>query len=274
MSTLDLYAEPQVVTSLDDCIFYHTMEIPGYGLVRGQWDLRANIHKYLGGVELENKRVLEIGTASGFVCTHMEKHGAEVVAFDLSEDEDADVVPFARHDVTRLSAQHREFMKKIRNGFWLNHAAHRSMSKVVYGTAYRLPHALGPVDVCIFGAVLRHLRDPLLALQRAAQLTRETLIVTESMNRRLGLLVDYVRRRISPGAMIFLPRVELDGPTTTWWALSPTVIARCIKVLGFEDVTVKYHYQHRENVGRTLFWTVIGRRTQAFTHGSTLVLPS
>jgi SAM-dependent methyltransferase len=268
MSTLGLYAEPKVVTSPDDCIFYHTMEIPGYGLMTGQWDLRANIHEYLGGVALGNKRVLEIGTASGYVCTHMEQQGADVVAFDLAEEEDADVVPFARHDVARHAAHHREFMKKIRNGFWLNHAAQHSRSKVVYGNAYRIPDSLGAVDVCVFGAVLRHLRDPLLALQSAMRLTRETVIVTESMNRRLGLLVDHLRMRIAPGAMIFLPRIELDGPTTTWWALSPTVIARCIKVLGFEDVVIKYHHQHREGVGRTRFWTVIGRRTAPFTHDS------
>jgi SAM-dependent methyltransferase len=268
MSALGLYAEPKIVTSLDDCIFYHTMEIPGHGLMQGQWDLRANVHQYLGGVELRDKRVLEIGTASGYVCMHMEQQGADVIAFDLAEDQDADVVPFARHDVALHAAQHREFVRKIRNGFWLNHAAHRSSAKAVYGNAYRLPDSLGAVDVAVFGAVLRHLRDPFLALQSAARLTRETVIVTESMNRRLGLLVDYVRRRIAPGAMIFLPRVELDGPVTTWWALSPTVIARCIKVLGFEDVSIKYHYQHREGVGRTLFWTVIARRTTPFTPGS------
>ncbi|MBV9971725.1 MAG: hypothetical protein JO135_00155, partial [Candidatus Eremiobacteraeota bacterium] len=34
------YAEPRTVTNLSDCYFYHTMEIPGYGLVEGQWDLR------------------------------------------------------------------------------------------------------------------------------------------------------------------------------------------------------------------------------------------
>ena len=63
-----IYASPRVVTRLEDCFFYHSIEIPGYGLVEGPWDLRASIGDYLGGVDLCGKRVLELGTASGFVC--------------------------------------------------------------------------------------------------------------------------------------------------------------------------------------------------------------
>jgi 2-polyprenyl-3-methyl-5-hydroxy-6-metoxy-1,4-benzoquinol methylase len=81
-----LYASPRVVTRLEDCFFYHTIEIPGYGIVEGPWDLRAGLGDYLGNVDLRGKRVLELGTASGFVCFHMERQGADVVAYDLSPD--------------------------------------------------------------------------------------------------------------------------------------------------------------------------------------------
>jgi hypothetical protein len=59
-----IYASPRVVTRLEDCFFYHSIEIPGYGLVEGPWDLRASIGDYLGGVDLCGKRVLELGTAT------------------------------------------------------------------------------------------------------------------------------------------------------------------------------------------------------------------
>lgn len=38
------------------------------------------------------------GTASGFPCFEMERHGAEVVAFDLSAEHPLDMVPFAGGD--------------------------------------------------------------------------------------------------------------------------------------------------------------------------------
>ena len=52
------YAEPREVTSLDECYFYHSMEIPGYGFVRGPWDHREGVDAYLGNVDLQGKRVL------------------------------------------------------------------------------------------------------------------------------------------------------------------------------------------------------------------------
>src|SRR6478736_6007586 len=88
-----VYAPSRRVTQLEDCFFYHTMDVPGYGTIPGPWDLRGHVDAYLGGVDLRGKRVLELGTASGFVCMEMEKRGAEVVAFDLSEDYDQDLVP-------------------------------------------------------------------------------------------------------------------------------------------------------------------------------------
>ena len=90
-----VYAEPRVVTELEECYFYHSMEIPGYGLVEGPWDLRGGVDDYLGGVDLNGKRVLEVGTASGFLCYTMEGRGADVVAYDLS-DEQSGTAPSSR----------------------------------------------------------------------------------------------------------------------------------------------------------------------------------
>ena len=89
--------KPRIVTDLDDCDFYHTMDIPGYGLVHGEWDLRNGIREYFGDADVSGKRVLEIGTASGFGCFYLESQGAEVVAQDLSSSLTWDIVPFARN---------------------------------------------------------------------------------------------------------------------------------------------------------------------------------
>src|SRR5947209_7407317 len=94
-----VFAPAREVTDLGQCVFYHTMEIPGYGLVNGAWDLRGSVGAYLGGVDLHGRRVLEMGTASGFLCFEMEKRGAEVVAYDLSEKQDWDLVPFAGREM-------------------------------------------------------------------------------------------------------------------------------------------------------------------------------
>lgn len=99
MSSGTIWAEPKPVANIDDCYFYHTMDIPGHGTVAGEWDLRGREAAYLGNVDLKGKRVLEVGTASGHLCFAMERMGADVVGYDLSEKQDWDVVPYHALDL-------------------------------------------------------------------------------------------------------------------------------------------------------------------------------
>ena len=80
----EIFATPLKVEDPADGGFYHTMEIPGHGLVTGQWDLRDGVDDYLGKVAFAGQRVLEIGPASGFLTFEMEKRGAEVVSVEVT----------------------------------------------------------------------------------------------------------------------------------------------------------------------------------------------
>lgn len=178
-----LYASPRIVTSLTDCWFYHTIDLPGYGCIEGQWDLRAGIDAYLGSVPLRGKRALDLGTASGFVCFHMERQGAEVVAFDLSEEyaHQRNIVPFAGRDWRADIANSEPFIRQLNNSYWLSHHALNSSARVAYGSIYAVPKAIGMVDLALFGCILLHLRDPFLALANTAHLVRETIIVADAI---------------------------------------------------------------------------------------------
>src|SRR5215831_7108370 len=90
----NLFVQPRNGIRLEECDFYHTVEIPGHGVVHGQWDLREHLDEYLGGYAFAGKRVLEIGPASGFLTFEMERRGAEVVALEVPDDPGWDFVPF------------------------------------------------------------------------------------------------------------------------------------------------------------------------------------
>src|ERR1700691_3228003 len=92
------YAEPRNITSLGECYFYHSIDLPEYGAVSGEWDLRPGLDAYLGKYDFAGKRVLDVGAASGILSFHAESRGAEVVSFDLSEDYPWDIVPFSNQD--------------------------------------------------------------------------------------------------------------------------------------------------------------------------------
>jgi hypothetical protein len=71
--------------SLDECAFYHATDLPGSVEPDWEWDLRAGIDAYLGGVSFAGERVLEAGPASGFVTAYMDRQGADVLSVELSE---------------------------------------------------------------------------------------------------------------------------------------------------------------------------------------------
>jgi hypothetical protein len=245
-----VYAVPRSVKDLSDCHFYQTIDVPGYGTVNGEWDLRPGIADYVGHVEFAGKRVLEVGTASGFVCFYIESRGGSVVAVDLSEREIWDIVPYAKEDLAAIAAQRRAHARRINNSFWLCHEAFGSRARVIHSTAYQIPDAIGPVDTALFACVLLHLRDPWLALQRAARLTSETMIVTE--------LAPSDSRELA-----FVPDASQNDSTQTWWRFSPELIVRYLNVLGFGDPVVTRHRQVNTSGSVPLF-TVVARRRVPF----------
>jgi SAM-dependent methyltransferase len=272
----DLYATPRAVESLTDCYFYHSMDIPGHGEVTGEWDLRGDEYRYLGGADLAGKRVLELGAASGFLTTYMEQQGADVVAYDLSENHSWDVVPFAGTDLGNFDTIRRDHLRRINNGFWLNHRAQGLSAKLVHGTVYTVPAEIGQVDVATFASILLHLRDPFLALQTSARLVKDTIIVTDVYPAsEYHLVSDYVdapdpegdvTRTLPPEShgqakATFLPQHWDHAYGDTWWHLSPEIIRRYIGVLGFEKTEITYHHAFAGG-NRTLLYTVVGHRTR------------
>jgi SAM-dependent methyltransferase len=252
------FAAPINVTDIAECYFYHTMDVPGHGVVTGEWDLRGGVDDYLGHEDVAGKRVLEIGTASGFLCFEMERRGADVVAYDLSAAQSWDVVPYAGLDMSRELAQRRDHITRLNKSWWFNHRALGSRAKVVYGTVYAIPASIGPIDLCTFGAILLHVRDPFLALQNAAALRPATIVVTELAQRRpaLSLLAGPARRR-SP---LFLPNAAKGEPRDAWWSFSPESICNMLAILGYTTERVVRHAQSYAN-RRTPMFTVVARRT-------------
>ena len=259
MSGKEIYASPRIITNMDECFFYHTMDIPGYGYVHGQWDLRDSIDEYLGGVDFMGKRVLEIGTASGFICFYMESKGAEVVAYDLSDIAAWDLVPFSRFDYKQFALEHKAHIRALNNGYWLCHRAFNSSARVVYGSVYSIPEEIGRVDISTFCSVLLHVRDPFLALQNALRLTREKVIITEPIWRQS--IVQWIFTKLRRPYMVFKPDFIKCLPKDTWWILTPQVIKKFIGVLGFEETEVKYHSHKNGNGEMVPFYTIVGHRT-------------
>jgi hypothetical protein len=260
-----IYAAPQDVIDLADCYFYHTTDIPGHGVARGPWDLRGGESKYIGGVDLAGKRVLELGTSSGFMCRYMEQAGAEVVAYDLYEDLRSDLVPYHGEDSESLAKTDKDYIRRANNAWWFCHSIFHSNARMVNGDVYNVPEGIGEVDVATFGSVLLHVRDPFLALEASLKLVRGMVIVTEvtapfSFPRLHSVSNRLVPRVLTRPAQLFAPDFMTREPKNRWWTLSPELVVRMIGVLGFGSSRVSYHHQ-RGPRGRTSMFTVVGVRS-------------
>ena len=249
------WAVPKDVTSLNECFFYHKMDIPGYGTVEGDWDLRSREKTYLGNVDVAGKRVLEIGPANGQLTFAMERMGADVTTYDLSEDDEWDVVPYAGTDIKEYHRSRRKNLLAVSNGFWLAHKAFNSKAKLAYGKVYDVPDEIGMFEICTFGTMLLHLRDPFLALQRVTAHASETAIITDMLPKfSSDLPLD--RRLVE-----FLPNSALREPYETWWLISPELNAEFLRILGFPYTTITYHSQLFRGKEAQIY-TVVGHRSQ------------
>lgn len=250
------------VPAFEDCHFYHTMDVPGHGVVRGEWDLRGREMDYLGNVDVSGKRVLELGTASGHLCFWMERMGASVSALDLSGDQEWDIVPYQGLDPGRRIADRQRHIERLNNAFWLAHEAFGSKARVLYGSVYDMPEDAGWFDIATMGSILLHLRDPFLALQRVSDHVGETIIVTDMLPGLKCRLFDRLGGALGIRSLQFLPDSRRREPIDTWWRLSPGLIAEFLGIAGFPDIRVTRHRQKWHDREVDMFTVVGSRRRQ------------
>ncbi|HVE47750.1 MAG TPA: hypothetical protein VNA57_13500 [Acidimicrobiales bacterium] len=249
----DLYADPRRIDDPSSCFFYHFMDLPGHGPVGDYgWDLRPGVDRYLAGVDLAGRRVLEIGPASGFLTFHMESEGAEVVAVELGPTTPWDVVPQSELDIEAVLRERHDVMEKMRNGFWFARATMGGKARVHYGSAYELPEGLGRFDVSVMASILLHTRDPLRIVERCARLTDRTLVI-----------VDHHHPDIDGRPVAHLTPTRENGVWDTWWAFTPEFFVAYCNVLGFTRTRVEFHEQRHISGGAEAqipMFTVVAER--------------
>lgn len=246
-SSDEIFAEPLKVGDVADCYFYHTIELPGHGVINGEWDLRTGVHDYLGKVEFAGKRVLEIGPASGFLTFEMEKRGAEVVSVEVTAEHGWDFAPYPVARLQEIFGPRQTVMRQLKHSYWFGHATLQSKARVYYGDAYNLPAALGEFDIAVMGAVLLHCRDPLRIVEQCGKRAKSLIIVDKFYPDLEGAPVC----RLAPTPENFLWH--------TWWHFSTQFFTQFLAVMGFTTLEPITHQQFHRGRAHTLF-TLVARR--------------
>lgn len=199
--------------------WYHTIDL-GDGLVTPGWfDLRPHVHRYGLPERLAGLRVLDVGTWDGFWAFELERRGAEVVALDVDHEADYDWPPRRRPPEPKALDRGSGFRLAAEI---LGSRVERVACNLYEATPDRLG---GTFDLVLCGAVLLHLRDQLLALERLAGLCRGRLVLADEYDRLTSLLP------------IPVSRYHADREAAVvFWLPSRRTWRRMVWTAGFEDV--------------------------------------
>jgi len=218
------------IPAIEDCRFYHAMDLPQLGFVQGAWDLRGRFDEYIGGVGLKDRSVLDVGTASGFLSFEAEQRGAHpVTSFTAASYSQLQRNP-------GFASSEADFKANL-NSYRLAHHLLKSKAVPIFGDIYRLGEIAPKSDVVIVGQILVHLRDPFGALEQIARCTADTLVIAEGM-------------------------FDHHDPTPfSSFHFSTTIYRQFLPKLGFEITSIKPgKYRCVRHEKDEAVWTLVARR--------------
>lgn len=235
----------------ENAVWYHTLELAEGVVTPGQIDLRATAAKLLPN-DLHGLRALDVGTFDGFWAFELEKRGAEVVAIDVERAESAQWPPANR---ARLEREAAELGVELGRGFALAASLLGSqVTRVVCDVLELTPERIGgPVDVAFMGALLIHLRDPVLALERilAALRTGGRLYQLEAISLPMSVL--HPRRPVV--------RFQTLETPFNWWLPNRAALNAWLRTAGFADLRgLGLHHPPQRRPMNDWFRGIVSRR--------------
>jgi SAM-dependent methyltransferase len=190
--------------------WFHTIDLGGGIVTPGIEKTTAKKLEYIGLPEdLSGKTVLDVGAWDGFFSFECERRGAERVlatdsvmwrletgkaGFETAREALGSRVDALEVDVMELSPQ----------------------------------HVGGTFDIVLFLGVLYHMRDPMLALEHAASVTGERMIIET----HLDML------HVPTAAMAFYPFDELAGDFSNWVGPNLLAVDGMLRASGFREVLI------------------------------------
>jgi tRNA (mo5U34)-methyltransferase len=189
---------------------YHQLDL-GEGLVmEGDYDMTQYLQYYDLPADLTGKRVLDVGTASGFFALECARRGGDVTAIDIWPADSA-LFP-AIIDATGVKV------------------------KYVQKNIYDLTPEFGLFDLVVCGSLLLHLPDQFGAVQRLKSVCGGQLILSNACTEDSPTNLEPICK--------FLGAPGNDAEASYWhfWSVSGAALRQMLVAAGFAQVSEPVHF--------------------------------
>lgn len=213
--------------------WYHRIELGDGVETPGHFRMRDYLQHYHFPERMDGLRVLDVGASTGFFAYEFERRGAaEVVGVELPSWGDHDWTPRYRREFAQKSRHEQQNIDRevMRDGFTLVGEALGSTNvRRIWKSIYELSaEELGTFDVVFSGAMLMHVRDPILGIQRMRDCCKPD-----------GRLIVSISTTM-PDVEEPIARFAGEWNQCNWWQMSPACLDRVLQASDFDRI------EHRE----------------------------
>jgi 2-polyprenyl-3-methyl-5-hydroxy-6-metoxy-1,4-benzoquinol methylase len=223
--------------------WYHRIDL-GDGIeTPGHFRMADYLRYYHFPERMDGMRVLDVGASTGYFAYEFERRGAaEVIGVELPSWGDHDWTPRYRREFAQKSASEKQTIDRevMRDGFTIvGQALGSRRVKRIWKTIYQLNREeLGEFDLVFSGAMLMHVRDPILGIQRMRDCCKDT-----------GRLIVSISTTM-PDAKAPIAKFVGEWNQCNWWQMSPRALDQVLECCDFTTIEHRESYTLQDVTGQ------------------------
>lgn len=223
--------------------WYHRIDLGDGVETPGHFRMADYLRHYHFPERLDGLRVLDVGASTGFFAYEFERRGAkEVVGVELPSWGDHDWTPRYRREFAQKTRDEQQKIDRevMRDGFTLVGEALGSTNvRRIWRTIYELSaEELGTFDIVFSGAMLMHVRDPILGIQKMRECCKDD-----------GRLIVSISTTM-PDVKEPIARFCGEWNQCNWWQMSPACLDQALTCCDFDRIESRETYTLQDVTGQ------------------------
>jgi tRNA (mo5U34)-methyltransferase len=223
--------------------WYHQIDLGDGVRTPGHFRMADFLPHYHFPDRMDGMRVLDVGASTGFFAYEFERRGAaEVLAVELPSWADHDWTPRYRAEYESKAHDEKSNIDRevMRDGFAVvGEALGSTRVQRIWKTIYQLdPAEIGTFDLVFSGAMLMHVRDPVLGLQRMRACCKDTGRAIVSISTSMPDSKEPVARFVG------------EWDQCNWWQMSPRCLDEMLQCCDFGTIEHREVYTLHDVTGR------------------------